>query len=167
VTRKFGYPATVYVVTDFCLGGKVYPATILEDEEPLCPEELRFLKSEGWSIGSHSRTHRRLARCPLDSAVEELLESRVRLSEALGAPTDHFSFPHGSWSWRLVDQLGKAGYRSGATSVEGINRVGDSPWLIKRIEVTPWDDLDTFRRKLLGWYDWLGWIRRVEAHDNA
>lgn len=160
VLKRFGFRATVYVVPGYCLEGGTTSGDIMRDEELLGPDELATLASEGWTVGSHSMTHRRLSSCKPEEVMHELVESQQRLTDLLGKPVDHFSFPHGDWTAELVTQVKRAGYRSGATSREGTNRVGNSPWLLRRIEITPWDSLRVFRWKLEGSYDWLGSLRR-------
>lgn len=157
--KRFGFPAAVYVVPGYCLRGGEPFDDLLSSEEPMAPDELASLASEGWTVGSHSMTHRRLSSFEAETAMHELVESRRRLADLVGRPIDHFSFPHGDWTPELVAQARRAGYRSSATSREGANRLTDSPWMLKRIEITPWDTLTVFRRKLDGWYDWLGRLR--------
>ncbi|MDA2916283.1 polysaccharide deacetylase family protein [Nitrospinae bacterium AH_259_B05_G02_I21] len=157
--KRLGFPATVYVVTDYALEGKVPLGGFLSDEEPLGPDELAALIDEGWTIGSHSATHPRLSSCRPEMAMEEFTESRERLAPVVGRPIDHFSAPHGDWTPELAALLKQAGYRSAATSRMGANRVGDNPLSLRRIEITAWDTAAAFRRKLDGSYDWLGLFR--------
>lgn len=157
--KRLGFPATVYVVTDYALEGRVPLGGFLSDEEPLGPDELAALIDEGWTIGSHSATHPRLSSCWPEMAMEEFTESRERLAPVVGRPIDHFSAPHGDWTPELAALLKQAGYRSAATSRMGANRVGDNPLSLRRIEITAWDTAAAFRRKLDGSYDWLGLFR--------
>lgn len=159
ILAQFGLTATVYVVAGHFLDGVSPDSELLTDEAPMSLEELRELVSNGWTVGSHTLTHKRLSHCSPETVMEEVVESRKLLTNLLGRPVHHFSYPHGDWTPDISLQIQRAGYKSAATSVEGLNAIGSNPWELRRIEITPSDNLKVFHRKLTGCYDWLGRLR--------
>ena len=91
---RLGLPATVFVPTD--LVGADEPMSWRGIEQwasgeyerelvPLTGTSCGALRAAGWEIGSHSRTHARLATLDDDGLADELAGSRERLEAELGA----------------------------------------------------------------------------------
>ncbi len=59
-------------------------------------EQVRTLKRSGHSIGAHTVTHPLLARCSREQQRFEIVESKRRLEEVLGATVESFSYPVGT-----------------------------------------------------------------------
>lgn len=77
---------------------------------------IHEMRRGGLTIGSHTRSH---ACLPLESpeAIKEELEGSKRLlEEELGEPIDHFAYPGGHFTPRVVSALHDAGYRYGYTA---------------------------------------------------
>lgn len=77
---------------------------------------LKQLRRDGFIVGSHTRTHVSLPMEPLDSAENELAESKRVLERQLGASIDHFAYPGGQFTPRVVDVLEQCGYRYAYTA---------------------------------------------------
>lgn len=88
----------------------------------------------GLSIGSHGRTHRKLAALDDDTQFDELAGSRRDLSDRLGLEIDAIAYPYG-WPGAFTESTramaARAGYRVGFAAIEGINRPGS----VDRFEV--------------------------------
>ena len=65
------------------------------DHAPLMPEELGTLRELGIEIGSHSRSHKILARCDADVLEREFGESKRWIEEVTGEVCNEFSYPNG------------------------------------------------------------------------
>lgn len=62
----------------------------------LDPEDVVALSRAGVTIGSHSATHRNLARCSTSELEEEIAGNKHYLERLLGVPVRDFAFPIGS-----------------------------------------------------------------------
>jgi peptidoglycan/xylan/chitin deacetylase (PgdA/CDA1 family) len=132
---EMGFGATFYVVAGF-LGRRGY----------LSEDQVRELSSLGFEIGSHSVTHPYLPSLAPRELRTEVLESKDRLEQIIGAPVDHFSCPGGRWT-PLVSEIARAGgYRSVATSRIGVNSHRSDPFRLARVAVRRETDVATFSR---------------------
>ncbi|MFH1724163.1 MAG: polysaccharide deacetylase family protein [Elusimicrobiota bacterium] len=76
-------------------------------------------------FGSHTMSHRDLARLPVEEARWEVRESKKRLEDRLGRPVTAFAYPYGSGA--RVPELRAAVREAGYRYDYGI-RQGISPW---------------------------------------
>ena len=99
----------------------------------------RSLSASGMTIGSHSVTHRELARLSEDEQRVELSESKRRLEGELGIEIDALAYPYGwpgSYDGTTIRLARESGYRMAFSSVEGVNRPGSTDALaIRRLGV--------------------------------
>lgn len=109
---------------------------------------LRNLAAEGCVIGSHSYSHRPMARMPVEDVHAEALKSRERLAEALGQAPLSFCYPYGSHDRAVEQAVYEAGYGLGFTCMHGASELADDPMRLPRIEVTGLDDAASLARKL-------------------
>jgi peptidoglycan/xylan/chitin deacetylase (PgdA/CDA1 family) len=100
--------------------------------------ECRQMAAAGFVIGSHTHSHVRLTSLSNMQAERELRLSKQMIEEQISQPCHHFCSPWGKRQ-RDFDPLvhplmaRKLGYSSFLTTDDGINRSGDSPFLIRRI----------------------------------
>lgn len=122
--REVGYDATFYITVGF-VGQPGY----------LTLPQIRELHEGGFEIGCHSMTHAYLSDCSTRQLETEVVESRNRLQDLLGAPVLHLSCPGGRWSPRVSDVALDAGYLSVATSRIGLNAVPPDRRRIRRVPI--------------------------------
>ncbi|HVP29909.1 MAG TPA: polysaccharide deacetylase family protein [Myxococcota bacterium] len=143
---RMGFPATMYAVTNW-LDGREIPE-VERYSEFLGWRDLASLRAAGFTIGSHTLSHRTLKKLPADEVEREVVESRSRLEDRLGAPVLHFSFPKGRSTWIAARAVRRAGYRSAvATGERFVGRFSRLRHL-GRLRVDGYEGLDTFRRRL-------------------
>jgi peptidoglycan/xylan/chitin deacetylase (PgdA/CDA1 family) len=123
ILASLGIPATVFVPTDYpgreramawpgidrWLGGPHEPELV-----PASWEQLGILAEAGWEIGSHTCSHPWLTRLADADLERELVDSRDRCRERLGACTS-LAYPYGDHDDRVVRAAGAAGYASACT----------------------------------------------------
>lgn len=85
------------------------------------PETLTWpmldeMQRDGFTIGSHTRSHVSLPKESATSADDELAGSKRLLEEKLGRSIDHFAYPGGQFTPAVVDALARAGYRYAYTA---------------------------------------------------
>jgi peptidoglycan/xylan/chitin deacetylase (PgdA/CDA1 family) len=106
-------------------------------------------------IGAHGLTHSRLDALDDGTLKHELSHSRRRLEEAVGAPVRVMTWPHGAASRRTAAAAKAAGFARAACSLYGSNDPSRDPRLLKRVEITAFDDERDFIGKLSGSWDWF------------
>lgn len=116
VLLEHGYPASVYAVAGML--GKTNEWVIPEGLEPaplMDARQLREVHALGFTVGSHTVSHPRLAREETGRIVHELTDSRRMLEDVLGDRVDHLCYPYGSHDIRAIDAAAAAGYVTGTT----------------------------------------------------
>lgn len=70
---------------------------------------------KGHEVSVHTATHPTIARCPMEEVVEQVMEDRKALEDAVGYPVRGMSYPNGSFSQEIIDVLPALGIRYGRT----------------------------------------------------
>jgi len=154
--REFGFPATFFVVPRF-LDGVPSTTRYWEKWGHLGWDDAAALAEHGFELGAHSMTHPDLRRCAATELEGEVSGARGLLERRFGRAVVTFSYPHGRYDRRVRGAVERAGYQLACTSRYGINRTSGPSYEVSRTEVSGDDDLGTFRAKLQGKYDWLGY----------
>jgi peptidoglycan/xylan/chitin deacetylase (PgdA/CDA1 family) len=149
ILQRHGFPATMFALSDRLGGVNDWMSCRGFPERPLLSVAgLRALQDAGFTIGSHTRTHPRLTDLGAADAEDEIAASRIRLQDAMGCAVDHFAYPFGAFDTTVRDIAARAGYRSACSTRSGFNRVGEDPFLLRRIDVHGSDRLWQFKQKL-------------------
>lgn len=70
---------------------------------------------KGHEVSVHTATHPTIARCPMEEVVDQIMEDRKALEEAVGYPVRGMSYPNGSFSQEIIDVLPSLGIRYART----------------------------------------------------
>jgi peptidoglycan/xylan/chitin deacetylase (PgdA/CDA1 family) len=123
ILERFGFPATVFVVTSFvdsghCLrwfGVENWLSTRYASEmTPLRWEDLEALVESGWEIGSHTHTHPFLPLATDDVLRYELTRSRELIAARLGT-CNTLAYPYGRTDSRVAGAAESCGYLAACT----------------------------------------------------
>jgi peptidoglycan/xylan/chitin deacetylase (PgdA/CDA1 family) len=149
VLRKHGYPATLFMYTDF-IGAR----------DALSWTQLDTMSRSGLvDIGAHSKTHRNLAR-PLagesDEAYRQSLDTELRqprtvLERQLGAAgvqVRNFAYPYGDANDAVLQVAQREKYALGLTVTPGGNSFYADPLLLRRTMIFGDISLDEFKARL-------------------
>jgi len=149
ILHRHRFPATMFALSDR-LGGTNDWMTCrgFPERTILSVDGLRALEAAGFTIGSHTRTHARLTDLAEKDAEDEIMASRAKLEEQLGHAIDYFAYPFGAFNQTVRDIAARAGYRAACSTRSGFNRVGEDPYLLRRIDVFGTDRLWQFKQKL-------------------
>ena len=136
------------------------------DDRPLASwDELRELAAAGAAIGSHARTHARLAHSPPELLDEELAGSLRELQTQVPSAIPVLAYPHGSHDERVRAASIRAGYRAAFTTETGRNGAGTDPYCLRRVSVKDWDGpISLLWKSLTGELvppAWDRWTRRL------
>ena len=77
---------------------------------------VKQMQRDGFTIGSHTRSHVSLPRESAATAAEELIDSKREIERELGQSVDHFAYPGGQFTPTVVEALERAGYRYAYTA---------------------------------------------------
>jgi peptidoglycan/xylan/chitin deacetylase (PgdA/CDA1 family) len=121
------------------------------------PDEMAAAAGEGLDLQLHTHRHR----FPLDRglAVRELRDNRAVLEPLAGRPLRHFCYPSGYVRPAHLPWLAEAGVVSATTCEPGLNRRGDSLYLLRRfLDGSQVSQLE-FEAELSGFTDLLRHLR--------
>ena len=97
---RFGMPATVFVVSEFCGRSNQWP-TQPQGGIPILPllgwDQLKSI-SPRISIGAHTASHPHLPSLAAQDCERELRECRDEIADRLGRPVEHMAYPYGDSS---------------------------------------------------------------------
>jgi len=110
-------------------------------------------------FGSHTVNHIRIAADSREVAASELAVSRKRLEAETGLPCRHFAYPDGNFDSETASLVQANGYETAVTMEPGLNRVGDTPFQLKRIPVPLGGSDAELLLELSGMMNWLTSIR--------
>jgi peptidoglycan/xylan/chitin deacetylase (PgdA/CDA1 family) len=127
VLHRLHMPATAYIITGRVSG---------PDPSFLTWPELSRLEKLGFTIGSHTVTHRDLRLMSSAEAFGELRDSRRALAQHLGRPVPWLAYPFGAENPAVVALAQKAGYVLALTTQGGAMQSGEEPLLLHRYEVS-------------------------------
>jgi glycosyltransferase involved in cell wall biosynthesis len=150
ILRRRRFPATLFLISGKLEGENDWDRPgVLSGRPVLSVDEIQRMRTEGASVGAHTRTHRPLAEIGDDDVKEEVEGSRKDLEAKLQATVLTFSYPYGSLDDRVVEAVEEAGFIGACTTEERHTRLDDDPLLVPRIEVRSTESLPRFLRKLL------------------
>ncbi|MFT4102057.1 MAG: polysaccharide deacetylase family protein [Burkholderiaceae bacterium] len=136
ILAQLGLPATAFAVSGLLGGWSDWDAwKEIPRRRLLSADGLRELARGGVSIGSHGEQHRGFNTLSLSEVRAELAGSRRRLEDILGHRVADLAFPYGQFDRAVVDVARQAGYRSALTVIPGINRPGDDPMTLRRVNI--------------------------------
>jgi len=176
ILSDFAFASTVFLPTRFIGAQRV----AFQGRDCLTWDEVRALRADGVTIGSHTVSHPKLVEMDEAGLRQELSESRRVIENELAEEVSFFSHPYAfpqadaGYISRYRRAMTQAGYRAGVTTRLGRARYGDDPLMLKRLPVNGTDQAALLRAKLLGAYDWLHgpqlamqWIKRSGNHLAA
>lgn len=103
--RRYGFPATFYIITGF-VGREGY----------MTWTDLERLRDSGMELGAHTVSHADLAALAPDAAQYEIVASGAALRERLGIEVVSFSYPAGSFTPTVARLVRAAGYTNAVTT---------------------------------------------------
>ena len=147
ILKKFGFPATVFLYTDF-----------VGASDAMTWAQMKEMTASGLvTIQPHSKSHANLTqRLPNES--EARYRERVRrevttpvaaLKDRLSEPSYTFAYPYGDVNEYVVDLLSKDNVSQGVTVTAGGNPFYAYPYMLRRSMIFGNEDMDAFKSKLV------------------
>lgn len=124
--QKYGFTATIFVITDFVDMQRPGYATW---------EQLAEMHAAGIDIGSHSRDHADLTGRDTDFLVWQALGSREMIESRLGFTPRLFCYPAGRYDDLAIQVVRSANYWGAVTTQQGATHASDAPFELTRVRV--------------------------------
>lgn len=105
IMKKYGFKGTIFVVTGF-LG--VY-------DNYMTWEQAKELADNGFSIESHTYSHKSMTEASDEEISKELTKSRDTIKNKLGIEADFMAYPTGTYNLHIAELVQKAGYKGAFT----------------------------------------------------
>jgi peptidoglycan/xylan/chitin deacetylase (PgdA/CDA1 family) len=145
ILQKYGYKATVYVYTSFVGVSKM----------AITWNQLKEMKANGFSIGSHTINHSDLTQpkageteqAHLARVKEELYGSKRIIDRKLGQDTHFLAYPFGFYDQRSIQIARQAGYKYAMSVKRGGNPFFANPLTLRRDQILE-KDMKTFISRL-------------------
>lgn len=145
VLKKYGYPATIFIYSDYVENGGLTWRQMAEME-----------KSGLISFQPHSKTHDNLT---VRLASEGMDEYKKRLADEVRIPTKllakrmdnprvSFAYPYGDVNRHVVAELKRNDYQTGVTVDRGANPFFTYPFTLRRSMIYESDGITEFKRAL-------------------
>lgn len=152
ILKKYGYCATVFIVTDF----------ISSDQRFMTWEQVSELQANGFTIGSHTMQHLPLTDLDVSTMQRELIGSKEALKKQLGVTEFYFAYPTGAYDLSIASAVKECGYRAAFTIRYGNTDKASYPYALERIPV--FKSGQTFRSfclrvELTSFFERLGLVR--------
>jgi len=169
VLQDCRFPATVFLVTDYCEKTNSWPGQppAIMRRPLLRWSQVREMSEGGLAFGSHTCTHPDLRTLPCGKAAEELASSKKIIEDATGRPVDTFAYPYGFYDGD-VRRLAQAHFQLACSTVLGFTTPESDPFALERLDMYYLQSRVLFRRLFspaLGAYvgarRWLRRIRRL------
>ena len=87
--EKYGFEDAVFYIPSYW-----QMVNVQHGDEPLSPAQLKDL-AQRFRIGSHTMTHPKLTRIPMDQVKDEIIRSKMQLEHILGIDINEFCYPRG------------------------------------------------------------------------
>lgn len=185
ILADLNVPATVFITTGLMARDQAVVQRFRNltgyDASYLSENQVRQLWQCGFEIGAHTHTHANLAHLSVSEARDEVVQSRRRLEDAIGAAVRSFAYPFGKrhlhYTPDTVAVVRESNFRAAAAiAFRSMNsRQSLRLFEVPRFFVNRSDDLAVFRQKVAGAYDWLGpiqenmpaWMKELVSPEEA
>jgi peptidoglycan/xylan/chitin deacetylase (PgdA/CDA1 family) len=147
ILKKYGFPATVFLYSDFVGAG-----------DALNFAQMKEMSASGLiEIQPHSKTHANLT-LRLANETDAKYRERMRrevdapigvIEDKLAATSVSYAYPYGDVNETIVDLLSSKGVRLGLTVTPGGNGFFAYPYMLRRSMIFGDEDLDSFKSKLV------------------
>ncbi len=135
VLEKYGFRATVFLVTDYCGKNNDWAGNPpeLPPSKVLSWNEIKELHNNGIEFGGHTRTHPDLTKIS-DSRVEsEIVESKAMIEDSLGSAVTTFAYPFGKFN-STVKRSVERSYKAACSTNLGKVRSGSDFYSLERVD---------------------------------
>jgi len=125
ILQKYNFTATIFLITDFVSNNNRY----------LTWDQVKKMKDNGFSFGSHTLSHVFLANATDDDVLSELTKSREAMEWRLNQKIEYLAYPGGTYDQRVIKMAKQVGYRAAFTINLGRNLTNCGLFTLNRIPI--------------------------------
>ena len=153
ILKKYGFKATIFVVTGFLDKHK---------KGYLSWDEAREMNKNGINIESHTVNHRSMTDLSDDELRMELVESKKKAEAELGHEVGYIAYPTGTYNLHIAQMVKEAGYKAAFTIKYGNVDKASNIYALERVpifhtEETNKDFVERIRFQPV--FESLGWTK--------
>jgi peptidoglycan/xylan/chitin deacetylase (PgdA/CDA1 family) len=145
ILKKYGFTAIFFIYTDF----------VGVSSSAVTWDQLREMKANGFTIGSHTVSHSDLTTVKegetelefIARIEEEIQASKKIIDKKLGQDTYIFAYPYGDYDQRSINVARQAGYKIAMSIRRGGNPFFVNPLCLRRDQIFE-GDMQTFLSRL-------------------
>lgn len=148
VLQRHDFCATVFVVADAVGGRAAWDTDHGSPAELMDWTTLAELSAGGVRIENHGAAHRPLSRLSVRECYRDVLRGAALIAKATGRTPLAFCYPYGAHDRVAECVVREAGAQLAFTAAAGVATLASHPLRLPRVEVSGFDDLQSFARKL-------------------
>ncbi|MDD5773359.1 MAG: polysaccharide deacetylase family protein [bacterium] len=165
IFKKYNCCATIFLTTAF-IEKEINLTEENEVLEPLTWAEIIEMKmSKLISFGAHGHTHRMLSNIASNELGDEIKFSKGIIEKKLGENIDLFAYPNGQlrdFSKETITVLKKNGFIAACSTIWSTTNTPKELYYLNRIIVDRDDDINNFKLKVSGAYDYLWFFHNLK-----
>ena len=139
---KLNIKPTFFVLSD---PSKASHAELDANYEFLTDSQIRSLIRSGWTLGSHSATHRDFWGLSEHDMKLEIHESKLELEKRFNVNVKYIAYPRGRYSDKVLEFVRAAGYLMALSMDDGIISKGQNPYTIPRTGINRTHSFSEFK----------------------
>jgi len=144
VLQTYQFTSTNYFVANQFDGSNVWDRQNgVVPSDLMSKREMLAWAQAGQEVGSHTLDHVHLPELSLEAAREQLIRSRLVLSEMLGAEVTAFCYPYGDFEPAHQRLAQEVGYTNATTTARGLVEISDDFYALPRVGI--WRTTPLFR----------------------
>ena len=135
VLRRYGFPATVFLVSDYCGRESDWPS-----QPPAAPRlplmswtQAREMAEHRIDFGAHTASHPRLDHLEIEDVDREIMSSKQCIEDRLERPVQHFAYPYGRRNELVEMSVGRE-FSGACTTRLGMVGSGSGPLNLERVD---------------------------------
>ena len=145
---RMNLPAAMFIVGGYIGGNNAWDHKAYRIVPHMDQRKIRELFDAGFEIGSHTLTHQRITKLPVEEQIRELEENDRILKEITGEKPDIFAYPYGGAD-EVSAELCRERYGVSFATVHcGVFDWREDPAMVRRIYVSPDDTPDKLKEKI-------------------
>ena len=158
ILKKYNLPATIFLITNENRTrgpGCTFPLFYWK-------EAKEMINSGLISIETHTDSHPDdLKSLAPDQIKKEIIIAKQKIKNNLGVDSRIFAFPGGKYNQKIIDCLKEEGYIASFTTDEGLIKLGDDLFRLKRISAHRSVSFFAFKVRLTKAIDWYAKLKKI------
>ncbi len=162
VLEKYGFGATVFLITDYCGKDSDWPgnAPSFERRPLLSWTEIEEMRRHGFEFGAHTATHPNLTQVSIQQAEREIIGSKAEIEDRLGVEATSFAYPYGKYNSE-VEEIVRTQFLGACSTILGKVRSDCDLHELRRIDMYYLSRPELFSALSTNLLEWYLGVRQV------